>query len=136
MTDELITPENLSTATLKAACDAAFMDASIDEDGDLKVKAEVTCFILPSEKKDCIYMIARFGFKPESSRLERLECANRINDGYRIVRASVTDSGKLIFDYYLPVAGGITKKAFILAVKRFCSIPHEAVSDCSHGTVA
>jgi hypothetical protein len=46
---------------------------------------------------------------------------NRVNDGLMMIRASLTSDGRLYFDYYIPIEGGITKKAVVLAVRRFLS---------------
>jgi len=129
MSEELITPEDLSKELLKSIFDAAFMDASYDEDGDLRVKEQVTCYVYPSERRDRIRLLAQFAFKSSVSQLERLECANRINDEYIIVKAAVGQNDRLRFIYDIPTAGGITKKALVLTLKRFCSIPHEAVRE-------
>lgn len=136
MTEELITPENLTKELLKDALDAAFMDTSYDADGDLRVRDRVNCLVMPNEeRKDRIQLIALFGFKPETSELERLRAVNRINTEYIIVRAIMGKRDNLIFTWDLPVNGGLTKKAFVLAVKRFCAIPHAAVADCANDLV-
>jgi len=130
--DEMITPDNLSKELLKSVLEAAYMDVSFDKDGDIKVKEKVTCFVFPNEKwKDRVTLCAIFGFKPNVSREERLECANRINSEYAIIRAVVGKNDTLRFTYdVLLEGGGISRKAFVLQLKRFCSIPHDAVADC------
>jgi hypothetical protein len=35
----------------------------------------------------------------------------------------------LLFDWEIPIAGGITKAAFVLAVKRFCDLPYPAIEE-------
>jgi hypothetical protein len=129
MSEELITPENLSKELLKSVFDDAFLDAFYDQDGDLTVKDQVTCYVYPSEKRDRIRFVAQFGFKPATGLPERLECVNHINDEYIIVKASVGANDRLRFLYDIPTAGGITRKALVLTLKRFCSIPHEAVRE-------
>ena len=132
MSTDYINPENLSKELLKSACDAALMDTSYDNDGDLSVKEQLACWIIPDMKsKDRIKLLSLFGFKPEASNLERLECVNRINRAYIIVKAYVSDNDCLFFQYDLYIGDGISKKTFIKAVKRFCSIPREAIRD--HG---
>ena len=135
MTDELITPENSSKEFLKSILDAAFMETSYDKDGDIKVKEGLTCFVLPNERKDRVQLLAIFGFKPETSELQRLQAVNRMNAEYAIVRATVGRNDTLRFTWDIPIAGGITKKAFVLAVKRFCSIPFDVVSECAKDIV-
>lgn len=129
MSEELITPENLSKELLKSVLDAAFMEAYFDQDGDLTVKEHVTCYLYPSQSRDRIRFMAQFKFKPGADLLERLECVNHINEEYVVVRASVGANDRLRFTYDLPTAGGITRKALVLTLKRFCSIPHEAVRE-------
>jgi hypothetical protein len=51
-----------------------------------------------------------------------------VNKEYAIVRATVGQNDALRFTYDILVSGGITKKALVLAVKRFCEIPHSAVA--------
>jgi hypothetical protein len=130
MPDELITPDNLSKELMYEILDAAYMEPKYDEDGDLQVKDRCTCIVMPSDAKDRIRLLTVFGFKPETPREARLEFVNKVNSDYALVRAAVGASDDtLYFDYYIPTAGGITKKAFVLALKRFCAIPHEAVKD-------
>ena len=57
-------------------------------------------------------------------RIERL-----VNDGIITVRVSVNDD-LIFFDYYIPVEGGITKKAIILATKHFLTVQKLAVLEC------
>ena len=136
MTDELITQDNLSKELLKSVLDAAFMETSFDDDGDLKVKDAVSCFVFPNlERKDKVQLLAIFGFKSEASELLRLQAVNRINEKYIIVKAVAGNNDQLRFSWDIPIAGGITKKAFVIALKRFCSIPHDAVADCANDVV-
>lgn len=136
MADEMITPENLSKELLKSILDAAFMETSYDSDGDLRVKDRVNCFVMPNlERKDRIHLMCLFGFKPEATELQRLKAVNRINDEYIIIRAVVGKNDTLRFDWDIMVSGGLTRKGFVLALKRFCGIPHDAVLDCANGLV-
>jgi hypothetical protein len=137
MTEELITPDNLSKEYLKSIFDAAFMETSYDKDGDLKVKEGLNCFVFPEQgRKDRVRLMVMFSFKPDASELLRLQAVNRINSEYIIVKATVAENDTLVFVWDIPIVGGITKKAFVLAVKRFCSIPRDAVADCANDVVA
>jgi hypothetical protein len=129
MQEELITPENLSKELLKSVLDAAFMDTSYDHEGDLRVRERIACWVLLNDAKDRISLLAQFGFKPESSQQQRLELANELNRQFIIIRAFVSANTNLRFQYDLMVSGGITKKAFVLLVKRFCGIPLGAIAD-------
>jgi len=131
MSEELITPDNVSKEALKGLFDAAFMEAGYDSDGDLFVQDRCKCFIFCDEedqKKRVIRLRTYFRFEAESTEGQRLTCVNEINANYLIVTA-VANERVLMFKHDIPLDGGITKKAFVLLVKRFCSIPHDAVAD-------
>ncbi len=121
---------NVSSDLVKSVFDAAFMDASIDSDGDVLVKNAVRVFVRVPEKKDRLRMFCLFGFKSNSSLAAQLQCVNMINAEYIMVCASA-QNGKLIFRYDLLIGSGITKKTLVMALKRFAMIPQEAVAD--HG---
>lgn len=134
--EEIITPENVSKEYLKSLLDAAFMETSYDNEGDILVKDRVRCFVLPNlERKDRIQLLTLFGFEPNASELEKLRAVNRINNEYIIVRASLTKNNLMAFTWDLPITGGLPAKTFVQAVKRFCSIPQEAIADCANDVV-
>ena len=127
MQDDLITSENLTPELLKAMFDAAFMEAKLDDDGEVIVHDEVRVRVkVNMDRKDRIRFLTAFGFKSGSQPLARLQCVNQINAEYIMVCASAEED-LLFFRYDLMVAGGVTKKAVVMAVKRFASIPREAV---------
>lgn len=127
MSDELITENNLSKEFLKGVLDAAFMNTSFDSDGDLMVKEDINCWILVNKENARIALLSLWGFKNSTSQLQRLECVNQINKEYVVVRAVVGNNNSFRFEYDIPVRGGISKKAFVLMLKLFCSIPRTAV---------
>lgn len=129
MSAELITSENLSKELLKSVLDDAYMQASYDSDGDIVVTDGINCIVLPSKDKSRVLLTCQFGFDPEASELLKLQAVNRINSEYVLVRAFVLEENHLRFSYDIPINGGITKKAFVLAVKRFCGIPRDAVKE-------
>jgi hypothetical protein len=128
MDQDLITPENVSKEMLKAIFDDAMLETSFDSDGDLRVREDISCFVLP--KTDRIRLLSVFGFKPNVSLQKRLEFVNRINSEYIIIRATVgSRNDTLFFDYDISIKGGITKKALVLATRRFLSIPRPAIQE-------
>lgn len=137
MSEELITPENLSKELLKATMDAAFIESSYDSDGDIKVRDVIVCWVLPNvETKDRIKFLAQFGFQPTATQMQRLECVNKINSEYILLKTVVGSKNNVLrVEYDLLVTGGITKKAFVYALKRFCSIPRAAISEHGAGIV-
>lgn len=129
MPDDLITSDNVSPDLIKAVFDAAFMDARLDDDGEVVVQDAVKVRMrVNEERKDRIRFLTAFKFTSDSSGLARLECANQINAEYIMVCASA-EGDFLFFRYDLLVMGGVTKKALVMAVKRFATIPQQAVAD-------
>jgi hypothetical protein len=128
MSVDLITPGNVSVELIKDVF-AAYMDTSFDEDGDLIVKGECHVYINIIPDKSSIRLMTIFRIRDECSLNARLEAVNKINSDYMIVKAHCSDNNKLIFTYYFMLAGGLTKKALILGVKLFDSIPRIAISD-------
>lgn len=130
MQNDLLTPETVSKEALKTALDAAFIDASFDNDGDLWAKDDIRCYIFLNERKDRIRLYSMFGIKEGSNRLDSLQLANEINSQYRVVRAYVDfEKSSLRFDFEILLSGGVTLKNFVLSLKRFCSIPRAAITD-------
>lgn len=137
MAEELLTPESASMESIKSIFDAAFMQTSLDKDGDVVIQDQVKCYIFLNKAKDMVELTTQFSFTPGSSLEDRLRAVNRINTEYIIVRAAVAgaENQALRFQWHIPLSGGITKKTLVLAVKRFCSIPRPAITDCANEIV-
>lgn len=131
MSNDLITPENLSNELLHSIFDAAFMETSWDSEGGLRVTDNISCFVFPSKDGDRITLISMFRFKEDATQSERLICVNNINKQYAMIRATSSENDNLHIVYDIWVKGGITKKAVVLATKFFLSIPIDAIT--SHG---
>lgn len=129
MTDDLITPDNVSKELLLSLFDAAFMEASLDDDGDVVVRDECMCIVVPSKEKKKIRLLTIFRFSPSTTEVQQLAAVNEINKGYVIVKATVGKGGRLFLEYDLALDGGVTRKAVVLLVKRFCSIPRAAIGE-------
>jgi hypothetical protein len=119
----------VSKEAIKSIYEAAYMETEWDSEGDIRIKDEINCFALLSEAKDRIQLIGIFGFNPKSSMAQRLECVNKINTEYIMVKATAGGNDSLQFRFDICIAGGITKKNLVLATKRFLSIPRDAALD-------
>ncbi len=131
MPENLITAENVTKELLKSVFESAMMDVSTDSYGDIMVKEDCKCFVLPDKEKRRITLLTFFVFKPKVKDNEKLLCVNKINRDYIMARAVVTgkDNDILEFTYDIMLDSGITYKYLVLLVKRFCAIPHPAVAD-------
>lgn len=59
-----------------------------------------------------------------------LRFVNRINTSISVVRAAYHDNGIIIFDYTVPVRGGITKAAVVLAIQFFMGAVRAGIAEC------
>lgn len=125
---EMVTEANLSRDGLKAAFDAAKLATSIDAAGNLVVRiGDTSLHVLPS--KDVIRLLANFAFAPRATLMERLDLANRINDGYIVLRAAVPADrpGDLNLDHYILLGSGVRRADVVVFARRFVDIVVEAV---------
>jgi hypothetical protein len=128
MSVELITPEKVSAELLNDVL-AAYLETAFDEDGDLVLKGECQVYVTITPDKAAIRLMTIFRLKDDSSLDARLAAVNNINSDYMIIKAHCTDNNKLVFTYYLLLAGGLTRKALVLGAKLFDSIPRAAIHE-------
>jgi len=124
---EVLAPQDISPTMLKQMFDDAFMDTSIDSDGDLRVEEDgLGCYVLPINQGDRIKLLTVWNSRSTVPASLVLDFANRVNDGVITVRVSV-NKNLIFFDYYIPVEGGITRRAIVLATKHFLHVQKLAV---------
>ncbi len=126
MAEEQITVDNVSKELLKSILEGAYMSLILDKDGDIVVKEQVNCFVLPDKQRRTIALVIAYGFKPGVNDAQKLMFANKLSKEFIMARAFVVD-GTLRFQYDICLDGGISAKAFVMTVKRFCSIPPAAL---------
>ena len=127
MADVLSPREAKDPSALQNLFEEAYMDTTVDSDGDLRVEEDgLGCYVLPINDGNRIKLLTVWQARSGSTPSKRLEFANRVNDGIITVRVSIGDD-LIFFDYYIPVEGGITKKAIILATKHFLTVQKLAV---------
>jgi hypothetical protein len=124
---ELVYPETVTKEALRDLFVAAYMDASLDEDGDVMVREGYRSYLIPSQDGAWIRIYSPFKGLDTASLEDKLAYVNKVNSDLIIVRAYVTDKGGFIFEEYLPVEGGITKRALVLAVRRFHRMLESAI---------
>ena len=136
MSDEFLSGEGMTAESLKVIFDEAYMETSIDSDGDLVIKDGYRCFLKPDPDGRLLAACSIFGAADGASPQAKLEFVNRVNDQVKVIRASVMKDGRYFFDYYVPVEGGITKKAVVLAVRRFLSCLSSAMAQDTDNVVS
>lgn len=126
---DMVTEANLSRDLLKAAYDAAKLPATMDGGGNLVVSLpQVKLLVMPG--KDAVRLLATYDFAPRATWQERLDLANRINDGYIMARASLPEArpGTLAVDYYVLLGAGISRATMVATTRRFGEVVVEAIA--------
>jgi hypothetical protein len=134
--DEFIYPEGISQDTLKKMFEEAYMEVSVDTDGDLIVKDNYRCYLRPDPDGRLISIYAIFGASATAAPADKLTYINHVNDQVKLIRASVSANGKFFFDYYLSVEGGVSKRAIVMSVRRFFSCLGSALREDTANVVA
>lgn len=131
MSDEIVTPQTISGEFLHDLLDSAYIENRLDEDGEVQVLEGYRFWlrVMPQGKR--IKMVAVFGFKSDATLDERLAYVNLVNDDLIAIRASVPlkDPDMLMFDYFFPVEGGVTKRAIVYSVKMFGELVSAALKN-------
>ncbi len=125
---DTLTEATLSKATLRAMYDAAKLPTELDVAGNLTIKVgAVTVYVLADQ--DRIRLMTSYSFAPRAAHPEQLDIANRINDGYIMVRAAIPPDkpGTITIDHYILVAGGVARAYAVAVTRRFAAVVHEAI---------
>jgi hypothetical protein len=136
VSDEFIYPEAITADALKLLFEEAYMEVTIDSDGDLIVKDNYRCYLRPDADGRLISIYAIFGASDGAAAADKLAYINRVNDQVKLIRASVSSNGKFFFDYYLTVEGGISKRTIVMSVRRFFSCLGSALREDAGNVVA
>ena len=132
---EVLLPEDISPASLQALYNDAGLQTEIDSDGDLVVSKGVTCYAIPTQHRDHIILLAFLGTKDDADRDQKLAFANLVNNQLATVRARVNQKQRVVFDYHIPVEGGITGDAIVAATRFFLQATAHAVSQCDEAGI-
>jgi len=136
LADELIFPEGVSVDALKELFDQNYMETAIDSDGDLIVVDTFRCYLRPDPDGRLVLVYAIFAAAEGARDIDKLAYANRVNDQFKLIRASVGAGGRFQFEYYFPVEGGATKQGLVFAVRRFFSALNKALAEDTANVVA
>ncbi|MGW0433718.1 YbjN domain-containing protein [Micromonospora sp. NPDC003197] len=128
MAGGMLNPEDVTTEGLRKIFDDAYLETSLDGDGDLVVRDNYSVLVLPRENGERIRLMSMFGVDPESALEDRLQLANKINDVMVLVRASLSQHGGFCFDYDITVTGGLPIRTFMATFRRFLRCMEEALT--------
>lgn len=132
---EIFLPEDISNETLQSLYDQSGMQTRIDSDGDLVVTRGVTCYAIPTRESERILLLTFVGTREGVQRDQKLEFTNRVNQQISTVRAYVDRKESVIFDYSIPVEGGVTPQAVVAVTKFFLIAAAHAIDQCDEADI-
>lgn len=127
-----ITPETLLTVFRQAYLEVESLPDSslmLTLAGDGRVRVRVD-----AERK-LLSFTAVYGLKEEAATLDKLELANRVNDGMVLVRLSVADDTTLVSDHYVRLDGVFTPRQLVEGVRHFAQTTRAAIQCMDTGNV-
>jgi hypothetical protein len=133
--NEVLRPEDLSEEMLEALFEPTDLETRRDHDGDLVVTRGVSCYLMPIAENERIMLMAFVGVKENTERADKLEFVNRVNNDISTVRGHVNDREAVVFDYHIPIRGGISGEAIVEATRFFLLAIAHAIDRCDHDDI-
>jgi len=123
---EVISNEELSGHKLLEIFKNAYMDAELDQDGDVRLTLDgIKVLVTVDQSRKLIHFISIFGVKPSATRQQVLELCNRINDRLILIRAaypSALPSAAVMLDHYVVTEAGVTGVEIVDDARRFRTV--------------
>lgn len=124
---EIVQAEALSRDVLKALLEAAYLNVSLDEDGDVMVRDSFHSWVMPADGGKWIRLFAQFKGNPDATMGAKLEYVNTVNRDLHLIRVYLRDNGGFTYDQYIPVEGGVSRRAIVFAVRGFDGLLRSAL---------
>lgn len=131
LTDASLQPNEVTLDALRSWLMQASYDVELDDDGDLVVRDETVCLV--AIQGDVVTLRATYTLDEGRSAGELLLLANEINAQYRFLKAFLRpDTARMWFQYDVPFRGGLAKRHFLAALRKFLHLPPIALEDVQH----
>jgi len=132
---EVLESQEVTAMALAKVFKDAFMDVTVESDGDLKIKDVYNAFVSTDEKSRFIRFRVLIRCSETADDGARLKYTNSVNTEFIVVRATDRKSA-IVYDYYLIIEGGVTKKNIVLTFRKFMPCVGSAVAADSTGVLA
>ena len=128
MANEIMEPGSINRDSLRELFESAYVDVSVDEDGDLVVTEQFNVFVMPAEGGAFVHLLAVFAPDEQAAEEEKIRFANTWNDRWSLVRCCVDQRGRFVFDHYIWAEGGLTRKNLVQSLKAYQLILAQGLS--------
>jgi hypothetical protein len=136
MSEAIIPSDKLTRDMVKTAFEAAYMQCSVDKDGDIVVEEGRRFYVIISPDKETVRFVAFARGNSNRSSQQRLTFANKINRRIAALRAHEDGDGDILFDYTILTNGGVTIRQIVMCAKRFATLINVAVGEDSDDVLA
>ncbi|HOY43703.1 MAG TPA: YbjN domain-containing protein [bacterium] len=116
--DEIVQKDAVTIQWLHKLFDDAYMKTSIDKEGDLMVQGSHKIWVEVDGKQRFVRFMSAFNTDGKAANTAILEYVNLVNTEQIFIRANALKN-TVIYDYYLWMEGGVTRKNFVFACKEF-----------------
>lgn len=126
----LIEEKDVTSVTLSLELETAVLEHKLEEDEGIYVTESgfFPCWIRVLKNSKYIGFTTYTMFRDSSTRLERLELANRFNKR-NYMTTNYVDGDKLIIDHVLCYRSGILKETFIRGLRQYSSAICNSISE-------
>ena len=125
-----IAEKDVTAVTLSLELEAAVIEHKLEEDEAIYVTESgfFPCWIRVLKNSGYVGFTTYIMFRHSSTRLERLELANRFNKRNYMTTSHV-DGDKLIIDHVLCYRSGILKETFVRGCRQYCSAIGHSINE-------
>ena len=135
-TPKIVPEEHISLATIEQILENAFFDCEITSDDLIRVATDgPTVLISMNESNHLLRFCAYYGLQEFADMRDKLALANKINDGYVLVRASIDDETTLSIDSYLVYKGGFLPVHIVMILRLMGRIIPSALRETDAGDI-
>ena len=126
----LIEEKDVTSVTLSLELEAAVLEHALEQDEGIYVTESgfFPCWIRVLKNSGYVGFTTHIMFRQLSTRLDRLELANRFNKRNYMTTNHV-DNDKLIIDHVLCYKSGILKETFIRGLRQYSSAICNSISE-------
>jgi hypothetical protein len=123
MSVDVIPESDVTAQALQRLFESAFLDCTIDADGDLRVEdAGIITYVILDPDKKILTLHSQWGLKESASEFSKLQYANRMNDTLVLVRFYIPKPTTLACDLQMVYEGGLLPLQLMKTYRRFINV--------------
>lgn len=135
-TPKIIPEADVSLATIEQILENAFLDCEITADDLIRVQTDGPMVLISvNQSNHLLRFCAYYGMNEFAAMGDKFALANKINDGYILVRASIDDETTLSIDSYLIYKGGVLPVHIVMMLRLMGRVIPSALREIDAGDI-